>query len=685
MAPLRAVLDGRGTAALRRAATPVLVASALLVPGVAAAQERDRILVFGNSLSDTGNAYRISQIRPEGPIPPSPPYFEGRFSNGPVWVERLAPLIGVAPGDLDVRAFGGAETGLQLVPPGVQSQVIGFLAGGGRPGATDLAVVWGGGNDYRFNAGVADQAGLVARTVGNLQASVEALIAAGARDLLVPNLPDLGAIPEARMLEASQPGRAARLSALTDAHNQRLAAALEEIRRRNPGVTLRLLDVGGLFAAMQANPAPFGISNPGTPCLLEVPPGAVRSSGACATPEAAARTLFFDPVHPTATGHDLMGRYAASALAAPVFGGMGTVAQSGLALLAGGELGAAAGARLTALRAGLGAIGASALGPGALGAGPLQAMAAPSQGLDGEGAVLLAAFPGQTRPVPEASPMQRPDPDRPFGAFVYADRGWGDREPGPGRAGFDYRNTVLAVGADYRVTPALLLGIALGHGWGRASLDDGGSAELRSVKLGTYGSLSSGHWHLDFDAAYGFDDYPRNRRPTGFAPLPLAESETSGRTLSAGLNTGYDLRAGFLTVTPFAGARWQDIRIDGYEERGAAGLSLAIGDQEAETLTGSLGLRIAARIDGPAGSVTPHLRVAFQHEFIDDPRPVTAALGGVRTTISQAPGDRDYLVLGAGVSVALSQGLSLVADYEGTAGRGDGRDHSVFGRIRVRF
>ncbi len=44
-----------------------------------------RIVMFGDSLSDTGKMY--GKMR--GYLPSSPPYYQGRFSNGPVWLERL--------------------------------------------------------------------------------------------------------------------------------------------------------------------------------------------------------------------------------------------------------------------------------------------------------------------------------------------------------------------------------------------------------------------------------------------------------------------------------------------------------------------------------------------------------------------------------------------------------------------
>ncbi|MBV8232201.1 MAG: hypothetical protein JO329_19640, partial [Planctomycetaceae bacterium] len=70
-----------------------------------------QLVAFGDSLTDVGNVYHITN----GTFPVSPPYDQGRFSDGPVWVEELASRMGLpAPlpsseGGTDF-AFGGAET-----------------------------------------------------------------------------------------------------------------------------------------------------------------------------------------------------------------------------------------------------------------------------------------------------------------------------------------------------------------------------------------------------------------------------------------------------------------------------------------------------------------------------------------------------------------------------------------------
>src|SRR5439155_21476778 len=55
----------------------------------ASAGQFTKLVVFGDSLSDTGNVYAVTA----GAVPPSPPYYAGRFSNGPVWAEYLAAAL----------------------------------------------------------------------------------------------------------------------------------------------------------------------------------------------------------------------------------------------------------------------------------------------------------------------------------------------------------------------------------------------------------------------------------------------------------------------------------------------------------------------------------------------------------------------------------------------------------------
>src|SRR6478735_5742525 len=93
-----------------------LVASAFvlsLIPAVASAGPITSLYVFGDSLSDDGNAFLLT-----GGFPPAP--YAQRASNGPVAVERLAFDLGLtlAPAALGGTNYAvvGATTGPVQIP-----------------------------------------------------------------------------------------------------------------------------------------------------------------------------------------------------------------------------------------------------------------------------------------------------------------------------------------------------------------------------------------------------------------------------------------------------------------------------------------------------------------------------------------------------------------------------------------
>jgi outer membrane lipase/esterase len=83
----------------------------MLCTGSVAAGPYNQIVAFGDSLSDTGNDFILS-----GGTSPATPYFQERFSNGPIWLDQLAIKLGVAgPGPSlsggTNYAYGGATAG----------------------------------------------------------------------------------------------------------------------------------------------------------------------------------------------------------------------------------------------------------------------------------------------------------------------------------------------------------------------------------------------------------------------------------------------------------------------------------------------------------------------------------------------------------------------------------------------
>ncbi len=258
------------------------------------------IYVFGDSLSDSGNTFAAT----DGAIPPSPPYFNGRASNGPVWVETLAPSLGLGVNPNTNRAFFGALSGnlntvnleFPQLPtvPGLQGAIDDLIVPAVIPSPilNTLHVVWAGANDYL--SGVETNPAVV---VNNLTTAINKLAALGARNFLVPNLPDLGNTPALRESEVEAQQAATLLS---NNHNAALAAAIANLEQ-NPNINIIHLDVKSLVDEAIANPSQFGFTNVTDNFLLS---GATNPN----------QFLFWDRLHPTNPGHNQIADRALKAI-----------------------------------------------------------------------------------------------------------------------------------------------------------------------------------------------------------------------------------------------------------------------------------------------------------------------------------------------------------------------------------
>ncbi|HEY9615479.1 MAG TPA: SGNH/GDSL hydrolase family protein [Microcoleaceae cyanobacterium] len=266
---------------------PVVIVAASSNP--AEAFNFSHIYAFGDSLSDTGSTFNTTG----GTFPPSLLYPGGRFSNGPVWLEYLAPRLG-AP--LTSFAFGGATTGTvnTTIPflPALQSQISSFVSANPVADPNALYVVWAGANDY-LGAGVQQPS----EPISNLTNAVLSLTGIGARNILVANLPDLGQLPGSRNTD-NAPG----LTFLSNAHNQLLSATIAALRPTvQPDVNLIPLDINFLVTDAIAHPSTYGFTNAINSCLFT----------ACTTPDT---YLFWDNLHPTTAGHEQIAEFAFSTL-----------------------------------------------------------------------------------------------------------------------------------------------------------------------------------------------------------------------------------------------------------------------------------------------------------------------------------------------------------------------------------
>jgi phospholipase/lecithinase/hemolysin len=275
----------------------------LLAPLAVFGGSFDTVVVFGDSLSDIGNIY----VATKGESPPSEPtlvapntyayYYQGRFSNGPVWAEYLTDEDRLDCQLVDM-AYGGAETS-GASPPGMLQQIGLYLETFPDLHKNALYVIWIGGND--FLGGATDPTPVVA----NIQTGMGMLAQAGIKNLLILNLPNLGKTPQL----VGTPGEAG-ATAITQAFNALLASAVEGFIASNPGITVYQVDIYNFFEGIIADPASYGFTDAsGSLLALKNPsdPDFSNSEG----------YVFWDySVHPTTEAHEAIAEEAVAVLPA---------------------------------------------------------------------------------------------------------------------------------------------------------------------------------------------------------------------------------------------------------------------------------------------------------------------------------------------------------------------------------
>ena len=260
------------------------------------------IYVFGDSYCDVGNVYLLTG----GARPPVPPYFNGRFSDGPLWVDHIAsarnlPMIPALAGGNDY-AFAGAHASGPVPAgggtlPGVPQQVGLYLqAHGGKADPNALYILEGGGNDIVDAAGVGSPQQLGFQIALGIATAELLLRQAGARNFLIPDLLDVGILPIAQPF-------AAFAHQATVAANKSLNDLLF-VEQLLQGVRIHRLHVYSLFQSIVADSTHFGFTNITTPCFNGVT--------VCADPD---HNLFWDVYHPTVFGHAIFASITEQALA----------------------------------------------------------------------------------------------------------------------------------------------------------------------------------------------------------------------------------------------------------------------------------------------------------------------------------------------------------------------------------
>lgn len=282
--------------------------------GIFTWREYTALYVFGDSLSDPGNAYAVSGTTVGDDYEPIPaaPYDTRRFSNGPTWAEVLANELKTYRGGLPAfksgffgnYAFGGARASGGTSPDFGQQVGLYLQHARGSADPRALYVVQFGGNDIRAALEAAgagqDPNAVILGAINAIVTNIGILRDAGARHVLVANAPNVG---EAPVIEALGLGGPA--SAMSGGFNFALDMALAQLAQS--GLNVYRVDFYSFVTAASAMPEGFGFADAQSPCLPVFPP----ATEVCNDPD---QHLFWDGIHPTRAAHRIVGNIAVNAL-----------------------------------------------------------------------------------------------------------------------------------------------------------------------------------------------------------------------------------------------------------------------------------------------------------------------------------------------------------------------------------
>ncbi|WGM30859.1 SGNH/GDSL hydrolase family protein [Brevundimonas sp. NIBR11] len=522
---------------LRGAALAALTFAAACAATGASAQTYNRLVVFGDSLSDNGNLY-LASGRTQ---PVSPPYFQGRFSNGPVFTELLGfnavNFNGAVTGSINL-AYGGSRTDNSIAfPPGMRQQLTTYVGRGGAFGAGDLVSVLGGANNIfqGLNAFAvlppASQSNptaymnpILSAAVSDINFMVNDIASRGAGTILVTNLPRLGITPQFSSGAGAALGPLADYSGST--FNSSLQAAMLTTAAARPNTNIILFDIAKVSDVLAANPGRFGLSNVTQTCLV--------GATACANPDS---YLYWDSVHPTAAGHRLFASLANDYLYYGDIGAASTVQ---------GE---------TAFRHREDSLDASTA--------RLSGRASWEEGTSISVGGLYDRTETDARGTVASAEAES------YGAEIRMESG--SERLRFGLAG-SYRNADVNAGRT--------------------------SFELQTLALDVYGGWRSGNLFVNAAAGVASDDYNDIERISSLTPLTMTGS-TRGVSTGARLQGGLWLDAGGIAISPRVAVTWGASDIDGYDEQGFAA-SYAYRDRTVKGISAEAVLRAEADLGGLA-------------------------------------------------------------------------------------
>jgi outer membrane autotransporter protein len=228
-------------------------------------------------------------------------------------------------------------------------------------------------------------------------------------------------------------------------------------------------------------------------------------------------------------------------------------------------------------------------------------------------------------------------------------------------------------GFDYRLSPEMLVGLAVGYSHDSATVGGvGASGKVDAIQFAGYGGYVSGPWHLDGIFSYGFLQTDTKRFIDVGSIHQEADGSYDGGVFSLSTEGGYVFKFDRVTIEPTLGLKYAHLSQDSFNETGTAAYDgnnygLSVNSVDMDSLRTALGVRLAAQFGKKDGvQFIPEVRAGWEHEFMDKTADVNARFvgGSGDFNVRGVELGADSGVLGAGLTVAFTKSIQGFVNYD---------------------
>ncbi|MGH8498328.1 MAG: autotransporter outer membrane beta-barrel domain-containing protein [Methylococcales bacterium] len=287
----------------------------------------------------------------------------------------------------------------------------------------------------------------------------------------------------------------------------------------------------------------------------------------------------------------------------------------------------------------------------------------------------------------------------PFGLWGNISYQAGDVNSTFEQRGYNFKNGGVTLGADMRLTDDLIVGTAFNYLAGDSYFDlSGGRSQTNSYTGSVYASYYVvDNFYLNGLAAYGGTEYNITRNIQYVIPGDNVNASLSGspggQQYSLSFGGGYDFSFNSVNLNPYARIDYVGLQVDGFQESESGitkGLAMRVGQQNVHSLRTAVGARTSYAISTSFGVLLPSFRAEWIHEYMDNSRNFTASFAGDQVVqqsfniVTLRP-DRNYAVVGAGLSGTFAHGMSAFISYDALLGYQNVTSHKVVVGGRLEF